>query len=157
APANAGHDGKGPVFLDVRVNTIVDESRRTILVVIAAPDHVEHVTERRLADLAALAVAVDVEDLLHRLEPLAAQDLAQVILRERPPAAQDLLSFFLEVRRHRAQDVLTERRTASTARACSRRLFQLRQRADAAFVNGLNHRALRDPDTPADRGTIGHL
>ena len=115
-PRMRGIDGERAVLLDVRVDAIVDESRRAILVVIAAPQHVEHVAQRRLADLAARAVAVDVEHLLHRLQPLAAQDLAQVVLRERHAAAQHLLAFLLEVRRDRPQQVLAQRRAAAAAR-----------------------------------------
>ena len=59
AAVNARNDREGAVLLDVRVHAVVDEPRRAVLVVIAAPDHVEHVAERRLADLASHAVAVD--------------------------------------------------------------------------------------------------
>ena len=81
AAANARNHRERAVLLDVGVDAIVDEARRAIFVVVAAPEHVEHVAQRRLADLAAQAVAVDVEHLLHRLQPLAAQDLAQLVLR----------------------------------------------------------------------------
>src|SRR4029079_9211086 len=54
-------------------------------------------------------------------------------------------------------NVLTEVRTASAAGARSRRLFQLRQRADATLVNRLNDRSLGDADTPADGRAVGHL
>ena len=67
AAAHARDDGERAVLLDVGVDAIVDEARRAVFLVIAAPEHVEHVAQRGLADLAALAVAVDVEHLLHRL------------------------------------------------------------------------------------------
>jgi hypothetical protein len=38
------------------VHAVVDEARGPIFVVIAAPDHVEHVAQRGLADLAAAAL-----------------------------------------------------------------------------------------------------
>ena len=86
AAADARDDRERAVLLDVGVHAIVDEARRAILVVIAAPEHVEHVAQRRLADLAADAVAVDLEHLLHRLQLLAAQDVAQLVLGKRQAA-----------------------------------------------------------------------
>ena len=70
-----------------------------ILVVVAAPEHVQHVAERGLADFAAEAVAVDVEHLLHRLQLLAAQDVAQLVFAERHARAEHAFGLVLEVGR----------------------------------------------------------
>ncbi len=107
------------VLLDVGVDAIVDEPRRAILVVVAAPEHVEHVAERRLADLAADAVAVDLEHLLHRLQPLAAQDVAQLVFGKRQAAADDGLALVFELGRDGAQQFLAQR-SCSCRSSCSR-------------------------------------
>ena len=138
------------------MHAIVDEPGRAIFVVIAAPDHVEHVAQRGLADLAALAVAVDVEHFLNRLQLLAAEDLAQVVLRKRHASADDLLRLLLKVRGDGFQQRLTERRAASASRARARRFLQLRQRADALLVNRLDDRGLGHADTAAHGRAFRH-
>ena len=65
AAANARDHRKCAVFLNIGVHAVVDESRRTVFVVITAPQHIEHVAESRLADFATYAVPVDLQDLLH--------------------------------------------------------------------------------------------
>src|SRR6185503_12440855 len=52
------------------VDAIVNEAGRAVFLVIAAPHHVEHIAQRRLANLAALAIAIDVKYFLYRLEIL---------------------------------------------------------------------------------------
>jgi hypothetical protein len=48
AAADARNDRERAVLLDVGVHAIVDEACRLVFVVIAAPQHVEHVAERGL-------------------------------------------------------------------------------------------------------------
>ena len=71
AAADARDDRERSVLLNVGVHAVVDEACRAVLVVVTTPKHVEHVAQRRLAHLAAAAVAIDLEDLLHRLDPVA--------------------------------------------------------------------------------------
>src|SRR5262249_45471414 len=147
---DAGHDRERTVLLDVCVDTIVDEPGGAILVVVAAPDHVEHVTQGRLADFAARTVAVDLEHLLYGFQTLTSKDLAKVVPREWPTAAEDLLAVLFEVGRDDAQDVLTERSAAAAAGTRPCLLLELRERVDAFLVNGGNDHALRDADASAD-------
>ena len=105
AAAHSRDDGERAVLLNIGVNAIVDEAGRAVLFVIAAPDHVDDVAERRLADLAALAVAVDVEHFLHGPQLLRAHDVAQFLLRKRHARAEDFLLVFFELRRDGLQQV----------------------------------------------------
>ena len=82
---------------------------------IAAPQHIEHVTQRGLADLATHAIAINVQNLLHRFQSLAAQNLAQIVLRERNALADRLLNVLLKLRRNGFQQLLTEPGTAPAA------------------------------------------
>ena len=157
AAADPRNDRERTVLLNVGVNAIVDEPCRAIFVVITAPDHVEHVAERGLADFTAVPVAVDVQDVLHRLEPLAAENLAKVVLRIGDAAAQDLSGLLFELRRDGLEQRLAQLRAAAAARAGARRLFQLRQRVHAAFMNGLDDGALADADAAADGRAVGHF
>src|SRR6266567_2777423 len=97
---HARYDGKRSVFLNVGVHAIVDEACRAVFVVITAPQHVHHIAQRRLADFAAVAVAVNIENFLHGTEPLAAHDIAQLILGERNALAQNFLRRFPKFRHH---------------------------------------------------------
>ncbi len=142
AAAHARDHGKRAVLLNVGVDAVVDEARRAVLFVIAAPQHVEHVAQRRLADFAALAVAVDVEHFLHRLQLLRAHDVAQLLLRERHAGAEYFLRLFLEIRRDRSQQLLAQAGATSAAGGGARALLQLRQRGDAVLVNRLDDVAL---------------
>jgi hypothetical protein len=155
-PRMRGNHREGAVLLDVGVHAVVDEPRRAVLVVIAAPQHVEHVAEGRLAHLAADAVAVDLQHLLHRLQPLAAQDVAQLVLGKRQAGADDLLDLVLELGRHRAQQVLAQAGAAAAARAGARALLELGHRVDALLVDRLDDGALGDADAAADGGAVGH-
>ncbi len=158
AAADARNHRKRSVLLNVRVHAIVDEPRGAILVVIAAPDHVQHVAQRRLAHLAARAVAVDVEHLLNGVQIAGRAGspagcparTARTCTALSSPSSSNSGATAL-------QHVLAERRAASAAGARARGFLQLRQRADAAFVNRLDDRALRDADAPADRRVVGHL
>jgi hypothetical protein len=64
AAADARRHRKRSVLLNVGVDAVVDESRRAVLVMVAAPDHIHHVTERRFADLAALSISVNIQHFL---------------------------------------------------------------------------------------------
>ncbi len=122
AAAHARHHRKCSVLLNIGVYAIVDESRRAILFMPAAPQHVQHVAQRRLADLAALAVSVHVQDFLHRFQLLPAHDVAKLLIGERQAGAQRRPGLLLEFRRHRAQQLLAQTRAASATasrRACS--------------------------------------
>ena len=88
AATNARNHGERSVFLNIRVDAVVDEARRAVFLVIAAPQHVQHVAQRGLADFAAEAIAVDIENFLNGFELLAAQNLAQFVLRERQALAE---------------------------------------------------------------------
>ena len=88
---HARNHRKCSIFLNVGVHAVVDEARRSVFVVIAAPQHVHHVAQRGLADFAAVAVAVNIQHLLHGAETLAAHDIAQFILSERNAFAQNFL------------------------------------------------------------------
>ena len=63
-----------------------------------------HVAERRLANLAALAVAIDIEHFLHGFQLLAAHDVAEFLLRERHACAEDFLLLLFEIGRDRFQE-----------------------------------------------------
>jgi len=65
--------------------------------VIAAPDDVHHVTQSRLADFAAEAVAIDVEELLHGKNALAANDVAQLLFAVRQALAENAFGLFLKL------------------------------------------------------------
>ena len=80
ASTDARHDRKRSVLLNIGVDAVVDEARRAIFIVVSAPQHVHHVTERRLADFAAHAVSIDFQNFLHRAQPLAPQNFAQLVL-----------------------------------------------------------------------------
>src|SRR5690606_3298998 len=128
-----------------------------IFVVVAAPQHVEHVAECRLADFAAGAVAVDLEHLLHRSQPLTAQNLAQLLLGERHARTENAPGFLFELRRDGPQQVLAELAATAAARPRARRLLQLRHRADALLVDGLDDRALRHTDAATDGRRVRHV
>src|SRR5579872_948777 len=83
APAHARDNREGAVLLNIGVHAVVDEASRPVFLVIAAPNHVEHVAQRRFADFAALAITVDVQYFLHRLELLAANNVAELFVGER--------------------------------------------------------------------------
>ena len=158
AAADARNHREGAVLLDVGVHAIVDEARRAVLVVIAAPEHVEHVAERRLADLAADAVAVD-----RRAPPAPTSASGCAGSRAAAPAET--------ARSRRAPSSFSSSNSGATAFSRSwhepvqlpqpvlgaRALLELRQRVDAAVVNGLDDRALGDADAAADRRAVGHL
>ena len=157
-PRMRGIDRERAVLLDVGVHAIVDEARRAILVVVAAPQHVEHVAERRLADLAADAVAVDLEHLLHRL---AAAGCAGS--RAGGPRRT--------ARSRRCTFLTSSSNSGATARSRSwHRPVQLPQPVLARvrslscdsvltplLVDGLDDRALGHADAAADGGAVGHL
>ena len=142
AAAHARHHGERAVLLNIGVYAIVDEARRAVFVMIAAPQHVEHVAQRGLADFAALAVAVNVQHFLHGLQLLAAHDLAQLLIGERTQA-------------HSVVRVSSWNSGATARSSCWQspvqlpqlvdarvRCFSCRQRVDAVFVNRLDDVAL---------------
>src|SRR5262249_15356661 len=49
---NTGNDREGTVSLDVGMHAVVDKARRAVFIMVSAPEHVEHVAQGRLADLA---------------------------------------------------------------------------------------------------------
>ena len=98
---HARNHGKSSVLLNIRVYAVVNESRRPILVVSAAPQHVHHVTQRRLTDLAAMAVTIDIQRLLYGTNALTAQNFTQFFFSERNALAQNFLDFFLKLRHYR--------------------------------------------------------
>ncbi len=106
ASTHARHHGKRSVLLNIGVDAIVDEASRAILFMVSAPQHVQHVAQRGLANLAALAVTVDVQNLLHRLQLLPAHDFAKLLVGERQAGAQRSSGLLLKFGHHRAQQLL---------------------------------------------------
>ena len=157
ATADAWHYGEGPVLLDVGVYAIIDEARRAVFLVVAAPQHVEHVAQRRLADFAAQAIAIDLQHLLDGLELLAAQDFAQVVFRERNTGAERFLRLFLEFRRHGLEELLAKRGATAAAGRSAGALLQLRERTQALVVNGLDDGSFGHAHASADGFAVGHL
>src|SRR5262245_43796115 len=98
AAAHARDHGERTVLLNIGVDPIADKAGGAILVVIAAPDHVHDVAERGLADLAAFAIAVDVQHVLHGAQLLRAHDVAQLFLWEGDTGAEHFLLVFFELR-----------------------------------------------------------
>ena len=82
AAAHPWDHRKRSVLLDIGMHAVVDESCRPVFLVVAAPQHIEHVTQRRLADLTAFAVAIYREHLFDRLQLLSADNLAQTLVGE---------------------------------------------------------------------------
>ena len=98
------------------MHAIVDEARRAVFIVVAAPQHVQHITQRRLADFAAHSIAVNLQHFLDGAQSLASQDLPQLAFREGDALAQRLLRFFLKLRRNGLQKLLANFGATPTAR-----------------------------------------
>jgi phage-related holin len=78
------------------------------------------IAQRRLADFAAVAVAVNIHHLLHGAETLAAHDIAQFVLSERNALAQNFLRLLLKFRHDSLEQLLTMFcTTAATGRGAS--------------------------------------
>ena len=111
--------------MNVGVNAVIDKSRGAVLGVIAAPDHVHHVTERRFADFAPVPVSIDFQDFLDRAQFLTAQNFPKVVLCKRNALAQDFPGLFLEFRSHGFEQLLAKRGAASTTGGSARAFFEL--------------------------------
>src|SRR5262249_45832388 len=122
AATNAGYNREGTILLNIGVDAVVDEARRAVLIMIAAPKHVEDVAQSGLADFAADSISVDCEHLLHALELLATQDPAKLVLGKWNAFADRLLYFFLKLRHNGLQERLAEA-GATSASGRSARAF----------------------------------
>ncbi len=112
------------------MDAIVDEAGGAVFVVIALPDDIDEVAERRFADFAADAVAVDVEDLLDALQLLRADDFAKLILREGDALAEDFGLFFGVIRRDGFQQRLAEASATAAAGGGAGSVFELGEGAE---------------------------
>ena len=103
-----------------------------------------HVAQRRLADFAALAVAVDVQHLLHGLAASGARTISRSCSCENGTQAQStVLRFFLEIRRDGSQQLLRTGRAQLPQPVEARvRSFSCAMRADAVLVDRLDDVAL---------------
>src|SRR5262249_510242 len=94
--------------LNVGMHAIVDEARRAILLVPAAPDHVHQIAERRLANLASLSISVDIENFLDGFELLTAYNFPDLFEGKGNTGAQGGPGFLLKLRRNSAQQLVTQ-------------------------------------------------
>src|SRR2546430_4528040 len=124
---------------------------------VAAPKHIQHVAERRLAHLAADPIAVNCQHLLDGLEALTAQDFAEVVLGEWKTFADSFLNFFLKFRCDGLQELLTDLRTASTASRSAGAFFELGKCVDTPLMNGSNNCAFGHAHTAANCFGVRHV
>src|SRR5579871_6829582 len=114
--ANPRHDRKSSITLNICVHPIIHESCGTVLHMVAAPHHVHHIAQRRLAEFAADSVPINIQDLLHRTQPLAPHHLPQLLFTMRHTFAERLLLLLLKLRRNCLQQMLAKFRTAPASR-----------------------------------------
>src|SRR5256885_1372352 len=153
---HAGNHRESSVFLNVGVNAIVYVARGTVLVMIAAPDHVHHVAESGFTNFAAQAVAIYVEDLLDRKNALAADDVAEFLFAIREALAQNAFRFLLKFRDDGFEELLAVFCTTAATGGGARTFFQLRQGIHAFAMDCFDDRALGDANAAADDFGVRH-
>src|SRR4051812_49325189 len=136
---------------------VIDKAGRAIFRVLATPHHVDQVAERRLADLAPGAVAINIQNILNAFQLLGKDDLAQLILGEGHALAQHPFGVFLKIGRYGLEQAFADSGTTATAGGGARTFLELRHGADAAVVNGLNDAAFGYAHAAAYRFAVGHL
>src|SRR5215472_8893686 len=144
AATDAGDYREGAVILNVGVDAIVDEARRAIFQVSAAPDHVHHVTECGLAGGAAGGITVNVEDLLDRTQALGADDFAQLVFAEGQALAQGFLFLLFEFRGNRFEELQAKFGATATTGGRAGAFFELGESREAAIKDGFDDDALGD-------------
>src|SRR6185312_15552242 len=112
--------------------------------------------QRRFANFAPLAIAVNVQYFFDRLEFLTADHVTQLFVGERHARAQRGSGLFLKIGGHGAQELFAKPSTGSTTGGGARALLESGQRGDAVGVNGLDDVALADTITTADGVAVGH-
>ena len=137
--------------------TVINEPRRAVFIVVSAPQHVEHVAQRRLTNLAANSIAIDLEHFLDRLQLLTAQNVAQVVFRKREAFANRLLGFFRKFRRHRLENLLANIGAAPAAGGSARAFLELRKGIHAFCVDSMDDRAFNYAHATADGVAVRHL
>ena len=155
APGNARNHRVQAPALNVGQEPIVRVLKRGVVHHVLVPEAGQDRRDGRLADLAAVPLAVAADQLGERLDPLDLDDLKEFLARVGEMLAEVIDHFLAQRRQLGLEQVGHQRQAAAAAGAGPGAVLDLGQRRQAAVADGLAHLELADVVARANLGAVG--